>query len=327
MDYIVFDLEWNQGNIGQEAKAAILPFEIVEIGAVRLSCSDASKESTIIGEYSRLIKPAVYHEMNQITGRLIHLEMRELEKGVPFPAAAEGFLRWCGNEFIFCTWGSSDLTELQRNMKFHGMPPLSEGPVTYLDVQKLFGIAFEGGKTQKALEYAVDSLEIEKDIPFHRACSDAYYTARILQRILKECPEVLPYLSYDVFHPPKNRESELKIQFPNYVKYISREFDSRQEAFADKEVISSKCYLCRRNLRKKLKWFSANGKNYYCLAFCETHGFLKCKIRVRRSENDRVYIVKTSKFISVEDVSRLRELSSRARELHRRRKEQDGKRL
>lgn len=325
MDYIVFDLEWNQGSADQEAKTASLPFEIVEIGAVKISCDSTSGKSRKTGEYSRLIKPVVYHEMNRITGELIHLKMQELEKGVPFVKAAEGFLRWCGPEYLFCTWGSSDLTELQRNMKFHGMSPLSDGPIAFLDVQKLFSIAFEDGKTRKALSYAVDFLGVEKDVPFHRAFGDAYYTAKILRRILKEKPETLRFLSYDVFHPPVNREAELKIQFSNYVKYISREFNSKQEAFADKEVASSKCYLCRRNLRKKLRWFSTNGRNYYCLAYCETHGYLKCKIRVRKSENDKVYIVKTSKFIPAEETVRLRELSSRARELHKRRKEESGK--
>ena len=34
MDYIVFDLEWNQSSDGQEKEIKEIPFEIIEIGAV-----------------------------------------------------------------------------------------------------------------------------------------------------------------------------------------------------------------------------------------------------------------------------------------------------
>ncbi len=65
--------------------------------------------------------------------------------------------------------------------------------------------------------------------------------------------------------------------------------------------MSSKCYLCHRNLRKKIKWFSANGRHYYCVAYCEKHGYLKGKIRVRKAYDGGVYIVKTTKLIPKEE--------------------------
>lgn len=341
MNIIVLDLEWNQANGTSEQEVAAIPFEIVEIGAVRLKAD--AKEASASGldaplcpktvddstnddkvdvnktdQFNRLIRPSVYHEMNQITGKLIHLRMKELKKGNPFPEVAEDFLRWCGEgEYRFASWGSSDLTELQRNMAFYHMKPLADGPLAYWDVQKLFSIAFEDGKSRKSLEYAVDFLEMEKDIPFHRALSDAYYTAKILARILEEKPQVLRNLSYDVFHPPKDRKSELKVQFDNYAKYISREFDSKEEAFADREVASSKCYLCHRNLRKKVRWFSPNGRHYVCLAYCEKHGYLKGKIRIRKSPEGKIYVVKTTKLISREDAEALKTRRKHVSELHR----------
>lgn len=312
MNYIVMDLEWNQGGSPSVQEAA-LPFEIIEIGAVKL---DSSGER--LGEFSELIKPAVYHEMNQVTGKLIHLRMKELKKGKPFRETAEAFLRWCGGEaYYFCSWGSSDLTELQRNMEFYHMAPLAQGPIAYLDVQKLFSLAYEDGKSRKSLEHAVDFLELGKDIPFHRALGDAYYTAEILARIVREKPDVLKKLSFDVFHPPKDKKSEIKVQFDNYAKYISKEFASKEEAFADREVASSKCYLCHRNLRKKIRWFTPNGRHYFCLAYCETHGYLKGKIRVRKSTGGNVYIVKTTKLISPKEAEELKERRKHTSEMHK----------
>lgn len=315
MNYIVLDLEWNQSNTGQEGDAEKLPFEVIEIGAIKLKDG-----KVMVDEFSQLIKPEVYHEMHRITSRLIHLQMQELERGRPFAEVAGRFLQWCGEEpYRFCTWGGTDLTELQRNMKYYGMEPLSDGPIVFYDVQKLFSLAFEDGKSRKALEYAIDFLKINKDIPFHRAFSDAFYTAEVLKRVIAGKPEVMDKVSYDVYHPPLDRKSEIRAEFDTYFKYISREFEDKMEAFADREVISSKCYLCHRNLRKKIKWFTVNGRHYYCLAYCDKHGYLKGKIRIRKSENDKVYIVKTTKLISQEEAAAIRERSARAKELHRRR--------
>ena len=304
------DLEWNQSDSASPEEIEALPFEIVEIGAVKLD-----EEGVMVGEFSELIKPKLYHEMHRITSRLIHLQMQELERGKPFGEVMERFLAWCGEEYQFCTWGPQDLIELQRNVSFHDMTPLSEGPIAYLDGQKLFSLAYEDGKSRRSLEYAVDFLMIEKDIPFHRAFSDAYYTAEVMKRIMTEHPEVLKKVSYDVYCPPKDRASEIKVQFDTYFKYISREFSSKAEAFADREVSSSKCYLCHRNLRKKLKWFTPNGRHYYCLAYCEKHGYLKGKIRMRKSQEGNCFVVKTTKLITEEEAVAIKERCNHAKEL------------
>ena len=38
MDYVIFDLEWNQCPYGKEKENPKLPFEIIEIGAVKMDC-------------------------------------------------------------------------------------------------------------------------------------------------------------------------------------------------------------------------------------------------------------------------------------------------
>ena len=37
MNYIVFDLEWNQNPAGKKSRNDKLPFEIIEIGAVKVN--------------------------------------------------------------------------------------------------------------------------------------------------------------------------------------------------------------------------------------------------------------------------------------------------
>ncbi len=309
MDYVVFDLEWNQGNADREPEVKELPFEIIDIGAVMLNT-----DREMVSGFNELIKPSVYAYMHEITGRLIHLSMEDLEKGKPFVEVAGEFLKWCGEDFIFCTWGSLDVYELQRNMHYYKMKPLAQKPVRFLDVQKLFAIAYEDGKERRSLEYAIDRLHIEKDIPFHRAYSDAYYTARILATLEED---VLENYSIDTYILPKARQEEVHVLFHDYMKYISREFADKQKAMEDWEVISTKCFLCHKNIRKKIRWFSPNGKNYYSVSFCPVHGYMKSKIRLRRSEDDKVYVVKTSKFISEEGYQKILQRRNQAKEHHR----------
>ena len=115
----------------------------------------------------------------------------------------------------------------------------------------------------------------------------------------------------------KTIEEEIRIVFPGYEKYISREFEDKALAFEDKDVISTKCYICHKNLRRKIRWFSPNGKHYYSVAYCDVHGYVKGKIRLRRSENNKVYVVKTMKITDLEEVEKIRDRQDKMR-IHRR---------
>ena len=129
-NYIVFDLEWNQGEAPVTRDNKTLVFEIVEIGAVKLN-----EKREKIGEFTRLIKPQVHKHMHRITGKLIHLSMEDLEQGEKFQDVAKEILEWCGDDPKFCTWGPLDLTEFQRNLDFFGQPLLSDRPLAFYDVQ------------------------------------------------------------------------------------------------------------------------------------------------------------------------------------------------
>ncbi len=321
MNLIVLDLEWNQSSTGTEPEVAILPFEIIEIGAIKINDS-----GQMVGEFSELIRPQVYRKMHSYTSRLIHLQMEELEKGGLFPDVWERFSAWCGesDSYRLCTWGPSDVTELQRNLRYYHLPLLKEGPVPYLDAQKLFTLCYEEDRrVRKSLESAVDDLGIERDIPFHRAFSDAYYTAKVTLRMRSEKPKVFSRISYDVTIPPKNKEEEIHVRFENYGKYISRVFEDRDHALSDKEVLSTRCFACGKPTKRKIKWFSTNGKHYYSIAECEEHGLLKGKIRLHKVQEDHVFVVKTQRMVTQEEADEIRSKRNKAEQKIR---EQEKKR-
>ena len=92
-------------------------------------------------------------------------------------------------------------------------------------------------------------LPYPKIYHFTGALSDAYYTGRVLAKI--KDPQVLQMISFDGFIVPHNKKEEVHIVFDDYAKYISRDFADKQELLADKEVSSTKCYLCHRNLKRR----------------------------------------------------------------------------
>ena len=141
-------------------------------------------------------------------------------------------------------------------------------------------------KSRRALEYAADFLHLPKDEHFHQALSDAKYTADIFARI--DMDVVLAYDSIDVYQNPKIEKREIHAVYNGYTKFISREFDTKEEAMHDREVCSTHCCICGKTARKRLRWFSAGGKNYYCVAWCPEHGYLKGKARMKHSDEGKL---------------------------------------
>ena len=306
MDYIVFDLEWNQCPYGKDKENPHLPFEIIEIGAVKLN---SAKE--VVDEFHQLIRPVVYDKLHFHTKDMIDLTMEELQQGASFPEAVRAFLTWCGDRPVFCTWGTLDLSELQRNLKFYHMVELLPGPIYYYDVQKLFAVAYEEEQERKSLSYAVEHLKIPEDGVFHRALEDARYTAEVFKCI----PDLIvrANCSVDSYQNPKTREDEIHILYTDREKYISREFDSKEEAMEDKEVLSLRCCFCHKTARKRIKWFSNNTKLHIAVGYCPKHGYLRGKIRMKKTDENKIYVIKTIKEISEDEAKFIKDKQTELR--------------
>lgn len=298
--YIVFDLEWNQSPNGKAASVPELPFEIIEIGAVRLN-EDFSPD----GEFHRLIRPQVYKQLHYVISDVTHLTMEELQaQGVGFPQAAREFFAWCGPDAVFCSWGNMDLTELQRNLAYYGLDNPFPRPLFYYDVQKLFCLSDQYQGFQ-ALDAAVHGMELAEDRPFHRAADDAWYTGRVLARL--DFQRLSPYVSVDYYRLPEQKKEEIYLEFPDYSKYVSRPFSDKETALTDRGVTALCCPVCGRALRKKVRWFTPNQRIYFALAGCAEHGYVKGKIRIKKADEERIYVVKTWKLTDDEGAAQIME--------------------
>ena len=90
MNYIVFDLEWNQSPGGKKYSNSRLPFEIIEIGAVKMN-----EQREVVDVFQRLVKPQVYNWIHDSIHEVIHVDYKDLADGVLFPQAVE---EWTGAE-------------------------------------------------------------------------------------------------------------------------------------------------------------------------------------------------------------------------------------
>ena len=109
--YIVLDLEWNQSPLGKDGSMDRLPFEIIEIGAVKLNAS-----LQIISEFRRLIRPRVYRQMHFKISEVTHMSMDELLSLIHILHRFPYRKRYCGRRrrIRCCIWNRGNVVRSRR---------------------------------------------------------------------------------------------------------------------------------------------------------------------------------------------------------------------
>ncbi len=287
MNYIVFDLEWNQSPIGQAGEHPRMPFEIIEIGAVKLD-----ENYSVVDEFSRLVKPKIYTKLHKIIKQMLSYDEKDLKHdGVPFKQACAEFLKWCGEDSVFCTWGPSDLYYLQNNMDFYYMPKLPF-PLKFYNIQQIFADKYDPDGNIWKLERAVEMLGLNEEEPFHAAVNDARYTAKVLEAA--NLGDILDKYSFDIYRHPKKREERVEAFHDGRLDEISEEFPSKRAAMEDKELSMIRCVRCGRKTGKKLKWFPATTSTDVAVGKCLYHGYMAGTIKCKSvgDSTDNVFILK-----------------------------------
>ena len=288
MNYIVLDLEWNQSSTGTAVsnEKGILPFEIIEIGAVKLD-----KDLNKIDSFDMLVKPEVYLTMHKAIEKLLPITMNDLKKGKPFREVVNEFLNWCGRDIVFCTWGDMDLFQLQRNMNYFGVENIFPLPFLFIDLQSIFSETYLDGAKNAGLNEAVDILKLPIRHEFHRAVYDADYTADIIKKIDRKL--LKSNFSIDTYKVPKKSADEFRIRNNYLEQYVTKGFNSKEKATGYRDLRKAKCFLCDRPMDRKIRWFCDNGKNYYAAFRCAEHGYITGKFRVKKSDEGKFFAVRT----------------------------------
>ena len=152
----------------------------------------------------------------------------------------------------------------------------------------------------------------------HAALADAVYTARVLEYL--DMSVVRDYPSVDVYQNPQKKKEEIFLSYPDHDEYVSREFPNKEKIMRDREITSTKCPHCHLPAKRKLRWFQNNSRVYESLSFCQKHGWVKGKIRIRHTDEDGYYAVKTLKNIDeikAEELRQKRESLRQKRQIKR----------
>lgn len=194
MNYIVLDLEFNQPFAFKSGIQTILnpecPFEIIQIGAVKLNNS-----LEIVDRFNFMIQPQIYPRIHPYVEKITGITLQQIKDCPPFPKAYDAFLTFIGHEKnILCTWGIDDIKSLYKNILYYN---LDSDKLTdqYINVQNYATkfLNYEEGKNI-GLKNCVLELNLEMDAAFHNALNDAAYTAEIFRVVCPTPPAA------DTFH-------------------------------------------------------------------------------------------------------------------------------
>lgn len=290
-NYIIIDLEWNQ-SVSNDKNDEIMPFEIIEIGAVKLDSNLRKK-----GTYQKLIQPVKYRKIAPIVTNMTKIHMSDLKYEKKFPYVIKQFLKWCGDDYIFCTYGSQDLTELQRNMEYHNIEIPWKYPFKYIDIQRVLGIDYPDSGDQIALEKAVEYFKLKQGNVYHRALGDALYTSEILKYLKEESLD--KYTSLDHYCIPESLSKYQSVDLGTHIESLSCLFKDRDEIISEAKNRMILCPICKSKCRKKIQWFS-DGTKHSCVAICNEHGYIEGHIIFKKKKYGFMYGIKRTQIIDEE---------------------------
>lgn len=244
MDYIIFDLEWNQPS--SECAAVMEPVyltgEIIEIGAVKLN-EDFQK----VDELRLYVAPKYYTKMHRKVASLTGIHDRDLAgRGVPFPEVFRQFSDWCGPEFCYMTWSMSDLPMLVENMQLHGIS--TENLPDCCDIQRIFLREILRSDRRVSLDHALEILGIQGDTA-HDALNDSRNTALVCDRL-----DLNEYISEYVgavfaFAP------------------ITKAYESPRAVLEDSAITDFSCPWCGKPVTAE-SWLRYSADTYMTMASC-----------------------------------------------------------
>lgn len=182
MNYIIFDLEYNQqhpDDINASEPKPPLLFEIIQIGAIKMS-----KELKSTSVFNSLVKPNIHLKLHPYVENLTKINIEDLNNSLDFKSVYSDFINFIGKEEnILVVWGSSDIKELVKNIEFYNLDSCKISN-KYIDIQSYASKLFKLPKGQKiSLKNAVEALNIPVEGDFHDAFYDAHYTTEVFKAI------------------------------------------------------------------------------------------------------------------------------------------------
>jgi DNA polymerase III epsilon subunit-like protein len=218
MNYLVFDLEFNQEfNIKKRSANTMsskCPFEIIDIGAVKLD-----EDLNTIATFDELVKPAIYERLHPFIQSMTGITKENLKDAKPFNEVFKKFNEFISDVDILCVWGTVDIKEIIRNMEYHNLDT-SKVPMKFINVQHYASKHLETpGGNRVGLGNAAKLMNIPLETVLHKAFNDAYYTAEIFKKINNN--DIIPK-TYNFIDDMKSKRQENKKTILDTSKLIAQ---------------------------------------------------------------------------------------------------------
>ena len=306
---IVFDLEWNQSSYNPNHR---MPHEIIEIGACRVD-----RNYRVVDTFSEVICPRVYKKLDKHIKSVTGITEAELAQGRTFSDVFGEFIHWCGEDSLLVTWGRDDFPVLKRNALFF-MTPMPFEPPT--DAQLVFGHAcLHSPHQQMNLHNALETMNIEVDVPAHRAVYDAQCTAALLRRIDQAVHEMDDAAKAALI---RTVEREKKIAASS-LRSVPTNHVYQSEALTDERLMNVACPACGKRTSFDTPWFDSGREKYMALAHCPQHGMAYCQMHFKRIQagtlvmHQRAYAADEEQIADVRERYRLYLLTPPRKRHHR----------
>ncbi|WP_251424080.1 3'-5' exonuclease [Veillonella agrestimuris] len=312
MNYIVFDLEWNQpySNDISFMKRTKMPIrgEIIQIGAVKLN-----EQLDIVDTFTVYIKPKFLTSMHKHVKKLTGITQNELNMGVPFVLAYNNFKLWCGDDYMLLSWGVDDILMLRENLLLHTMKSVDYHQ--WADIQVLYSYERHGIVKQFSLASAVKDLGVTNDkLSAHNALHDAIFTAHVCQKI--DLNRAL--MHYDVVR----KEAPNPFLYPpGLIFFMYENFLEKKRIVYDRKGRISFCPYCQHRL-ESTNPERMQGDYYLSIGICPKHGEFAIQLKVGKYTNSsgesRFYLTKVLSHSTDEIIKLYTEKSALNREKERR---------
>ncbi|MBE6047820.1 MAG: exonuclease domain-containing protein [Clostridium sp.] len=227
MNYIVFDLEFNQKHPdNKNLESPDLNFEIIQIGAIKLD-----NALNTLCTFNELVKPTVFSTIHPYVQKLTNITIDMVTQSNNFKKVFDKFIEFIGSDdYTLIVWGTGDLRELFRNMEFHQIP-CSNLQAKYIDIQSYASSYFNYPRGNKiGLKNATNLLTIDIEKDFHNAFNDAYYTAKVFKSLYNKKMKRKSYkIPAKKTHKHANSKLDIEALFNQFEKIYNRNMTNQEK--------------------------------------------------------------------------------------------------
>lgn len=162
MNYCVVDLE---ATCSSDGSRPYEESETIEIGAVLVKVIAGG----IFSEFQSFVRPTRNPRLTDFCSLLTGIGQEQVDQAMGFPEVFDRFCVWLGAANLdgFCSWGSFDRQQLQRDCKFHGIKyPFS----SHINLASIFRKKYRRSKGRRG---AMKLLGLVPSGAEHRGIDDA----------------------------------------------------------------------------------------------------------------------------------------------------------